>query len=84
MPIRVNVKPWRGTGLVRCVAAVAMSAALASASLAASATAAESAWPTVQATAANAAWVPYLDPPPKPAAICLVDSGVNVTPDTPA
>lgn len=49
-----------------------------------SASAVESAMPTVQARAVNAEWVPYLDPPPKPAAICLVDSGVDVTPDTPA
>jgi hypothetical protein len=64
-----------------------MAAFLALATIAAPATsarAAESTWPTAQATAANAEWVPYLDPPPKPAAICLVDSGVNITPDTPA
>ncbi|MFL5894586.1 MAG: S8 family serine peptidase [Thermoleophilaceae bacterium] len=48
------------------------------------ASAAESAWPTAQATAYNFAFVPYLDPPPTHAAVCLVDSGVNVTPDTPA
>jgi subtilisin family serine protease len=42
----------------------------------------ESPFPTAQARAMNAEWVPYLDPPPKPAAICLVDTGVNVTPDT--
>jgi hypothetical protein len=44
----------------------------------------ESAMPTTQAQAYNADWVPYLDPPEKPAAVCLVDSGVNITPDTPA
>jgi hypothetical protein len=40
--------------------------------------------PTTQAVAYNADWVPYLDPPEKPAAVCLVDSGVAITPDTPA
>ncbi|HEX6714469.1 MAG TPA: S8 family serine peptidase [Thermoleophilaceae bacterium] len=44
----------------------------------------ESAMPTTQARAYNAEWVPYLDPPEKPAAVCLVDSGVDITPDTPA
>jgi hypothetical protein len=44
----------------------------------------ESYAPTAQAAAYNAAWVPYLDPPQKLAAVCLVDSGVDVTPDTPA
>jgi hypothetical protein len=40
--------------------------------------------PTPQAIAAHADFVPYLDPPPgPPKAICLVDSGVNITPDTP-
>lgn len=47
------------------------------------ATAEESAMPTTQARAYNADWVPYLDPPEKPAAVCLVDSGVDITPDTP-
>jgi hypothetical protein len=44
----------------------------------------ESPMPTAQATRMNAGWVPYLDPPAKPAAICLVDTGVDITPDTPA
>lgn len=51
---------------------------------AAAAAADESAWPTTQAVAYHAEWVPYLDPPPVHAAVCLVDTGVNVTPDTPA
>src|SRR5262245_37097872 len=79
-----HVKPWQGTAFARRVTiylAVAIAAAWA---LAGGASADESAWPTAQAVAANATWVPYLDPPPKPAAICLVDSGVDITPDTPA
>ena len=44
----------------------------------------ESSLPTTQAKAYGAEWVPYLDPPAKPAAVCLVDTGVNITPDTPA
>jgi hypothetical protein len=44
----------------------------------------ESATPTTQAVAYHAEWVPYLEPPGNPAAVCLVDSGVNLTPDTPA
>src|SRR3954451_23531464 len=69
------------TGLRRlAVAAAALAAAVV---LAPAAMADESAMPTTQATAYNADWVPYLDPPAKPAAVCLVDSGVNITPDTP-
>jgi hypothetical protein len=79
-----NVKPWQGTKFARRIASAAAVFACLAALGASSATAAESAWPTAQATAANAEWVPFLDPPPKPAAICLVDSGVNITPDTPA
>jgi hypothetical protein len=63
-----------------CCSGVALAAAVA----AGPASAAESAWPTAQAVAANAEWIPYLDPPAKPAAVCLVDSGVNITLDTPA
>lgn len=61
--------------LAGCLAALAMPS---------SAIAAESALPTTQARAYGADWVPYLDPPAKPAAVCLVDSGINITPDTPA
>jgi len=61
--------------LAGCLAALAMPG---------SAIAAESALPTTQARAYGADWVPYLDPPAKPAAVCLVDSGINITPDTPA
>jgi hypothetical protein len=66
---------------LKAAAVAALGAALAWSPV--SAEAAESTWPTAQAVAAHAEWVPYLDPPPKPAAICLVDSGVNITPDTP-
>ncbi len=37
---------------------------------------------TVQATAANAAWLAYAPPPITPAVVCLVDSGVDLNPDT--
>ena len=70
----------RVTGFIACCA-IALTAALGAAG---AAWADESAWPTAQASAYNFAWVPYLDPPPKPAAICLVDSGIDITPDTPA
>lgn len=38
--------------------------------------------PTVQATAANAAWLAYAPPPTLPGMVCLVDSGVDINPDT--
>ncbi len=76
------VRPWQGIAPVRLIAAsVACIAAMLVPSIA---RADESAWPTAQAKAYNFDFVPYLDPPEKPAAICLVDSGVDITPDTPA
>ena len=50
--------------------------------------AAESAMPTRQASAYGMDWVPYIDPADLPPvdqrkAICLVDTGVAVTPDLP-
>lgn len=38
--------------------------------------------PTVQAVAVNAAWLAYAPPPATPGVICLVDSGVDMNPDT--
>jgi len=37
---------------------------------------------TAQATADHGAFLPYAPPPPQPAGLCLVDTGVNVNPDT--
>lgn len=39
---------------------------------------------TMQARADNGAFLPFARPPAKPAAMCLVDTGVNVNPDTEA
>jgi hypothetical protein len=80
------VSPWQGTEFVCLRAAVAAAALFLclAAVVPALARADESAWPTAQAKAYNFDWVPYLDPPAHPAAICLVDSGVDITPDTPA
>jgi hypothetical protein len=77
------VKPRQGKDWLRRVAAAVGAIAVIAVS-APAAIADESATPTTQARAYNADWVPYLDPPEKPAAVCLVDSGVDVTPDTPA
>jgi hypothetical protein len=79
-----HMGPGQGTVSARRRAAlVAVAIACVCAALAPTASADESAWPTAQATAYNFAFVPYLDPPPTHAAVCLVDSGVNITPDTP-
>lgn len=37
---------------------------------------------TSQAIAAHAQWLPYAPAPPTPAAVCIVDSGVNLNTDT--
>jgi len=37
---------------------------------------------TAQAIADNGAFLPYAPPPPQPGGLCLVDTGVNVNPDT--
>jgi len=37
---------------------------------------------TTQAVADDGAFLPYAPPPPQPAGLCLVDTGVNVNPDT--
>ena len=38
---------------------------------------------TAQARAANAEWLPWAPPPPgRPAAVCLIDTGVDLNPDT--
>ena len=39
-------------------------------------------FPTAQAVAANAAWLAYAPPPPQPASVCLVDTGVDLNADT--
>jgi subtilisin family serine protease len=77
------MNPRQGNALLRRLAIFAISIAVFGGT-GSVAQADESAVPTTQAVAYNAEWVPYLDPPAKPAAVCLVDSGVNVTPDTPA
>lgn len=38
--------------------------------------------PTPQAAGMNAASMEYLSPPPVPATVCVVDTGVDLTPDT--
>jgi Subtilase family len=78
-----HMNPRQGNALLRRLAIFAISIAVFGGT-GSVAQADESAVPTTQAVAYNAEWVPYLDPPAKPAAVCLVDSGVNVTPDTPA
>lgn len=80
-----HMDPRQGTVSARLFAAfVAVALSCLFAAFPRVAAADESTWPTAQATAYNFAFVPYLDPPPTHAAVCLVDSGVNVTPDTPA
>jgi hypothetical protein len=37
---------------------------------------------TAQAIADNGAFLPYAPPPPQPGGLCLVDTGVNLNPDT--
>lgn len=46
------------------------------------AAAGETATPTVQATSAMAEFLAYAPPPPRPSAVCIVGSGVDLNPDT--
>jgi hypothetical protein len=64
--------------LPRVLVAVATLAAMAVAAGPASA----EVQPTLQARVANAEFLAYAPPPPKPAAVCLIDSGVDINPDT--
>lgn len=67
----------------RALAALAALPALFWACLTAAAAHAEYKTTTAQALAAHAEWLPYAPPPPGPAAaVCLVDTGVDLNPDT--
>src|SRR3954447_4433592 len=75
-----QVSPWQGKRMLRAVAAVALTAGAAAFPTAASA---ETATPSPAAIIAHAEFLPYMDPPPgDPATVCLVDTGVDLNPDT--
>jgi hypothetical protein len=75
-----DVSPRQGKVAVRRFAAAAACALLAAWP---SAAAAETASPSVAAQIAHAEFLPYMDPPPgEPATVCLVDTGVDLNPDT--
>src|SRR6476620_5658067 len=67
-----DVSPRQGKFRLRRLAAAAACALSVFALIGPPAAADEWAGPTTQAMAYNAEWVPYLDPPAKPAAVCLV------------
>lgn len=81
---RGQVRPWQGTGPVRHLLRIACVAAVAAAWIGCPRPAlAETATPTAAAQIAHAEFLPYMDPPPgPPAAVCLVDTGVDLNPDT--
>lgn len=66
----------------RIITAVMVSASVVALSLPAGAAALAPPAVTSQAQAANAAFLAYAPPPPSAGAMCLVDTGVNPTPDT--
>src|SRR3954467_15360340 len=67
--------------LTRAAAVTALAATIAL--LTATAATAEYKTTTAQALAAHAEWLPYAPPPPNgAAAVCLVDTGVDLNPDT--
>ncbi len=68
--------------LRRAVGALALIAAAAATCAQAAGAEVGSAVPTVQATASDAAWLPYAPAPASPAVVCMVDSGVDPNPDT--
>ena len=47
-----------------------------------SASAAQTAWPTQQAISDNGRFLAWTPPPPELVGVCIVDSGVNLNPDT--
>ncbi len=42
----------------------------------------ETPWPTAQAISDNGRFLAFAPPPPTPVGVCIVDSGVNLNPDT--
>src|SRR4051812_21585511 len=72
-----------GCMLTRRLAAALAATSTAALAAAASPAAAEYKTTTSQALAAHAEWLPYAPPPPNgAAAVCLVDTGVDLNPDT--
>src|SRR4051812_29634450 len=72
-----------GCMLTRRLAAALAATSTAALAAAASPAAAEYKTTTSQALAAHAEWLPYAPLPPNgPAAVCLVDTGVDLNPDT--
>src|SRR4051812_17772016 len=72
-----------GCMLTRRLAAALAATSTAALAAAASPAAAEYKTTTAQALAAHAEWLPYAPPPPNgAAAVCLVDTGVDLNPDT--
>jgi subtilisin family serine protease len=79
-----QVNPRQGTALLRKLARTLASAAVLAAPIVfAGPAAAETASPSPAAQIAHAEFLPYMDPPPgEPATVCLVDTGVDINPDT--
>src|SRR4051794_28083055 len=76
-----DVNPWQGTARLRRLAALGLAATMAL--FTAAPAAAETVSPSVAAQIAHAEFLPYMDPPPgEPATVCLVDTGVDLNPDT--
>lgn len=70
-------------GKARLRAALAIVACASAWALPATAAQAETATPSPAAQIAHAEFLPYMDPPPgEPATVCLVDTGVDLNPDT--
>jgi hypothetical protein len=73
-------RPRERAPLRRALCAV-VAGALASATAAGATPASAAEAPTPQAIAANAAFLAYAPPPPKPVKVCVVDTGVDLTTD---
>ena len=87
IPLEMPITPKLVMSPHTALRAAALAAAIFT-STSASAGAAESAMPTRQASAYGMDWIPYIDPADLPPvsqrkAVCLVDTGVDVTPDLP-
>jgi hypothetical protein len=78
-PRRNGPRPHNGPGTILATLCAALTAAL---SIAPPAGAMETPWPTSQAISDNGRFLAFAPPPPTPAGVCIVDSGVNLNPDT--
>ena len=78
-PRRNGPRPHNGPGTILATLCAALTVAL---SIPSAAEAMETPWPTSQAISDNGRFLAFAPPPATPVGVCIVDSGVNLNPDT--